>query len=71
MAKDNRKALEYFEQAGAQKHAAAQFRLGIIYEQGRLVPQNISAAKEWYGKSCDNGNQEACEAYRRLSEEGY
>ena len=41
--------------------------LGAMYYAGRGVRQNYAVAKEWFGKSCDNGNQNGCDAYRTLN----
>lgn len=32
--------------------------------------KNIPLAKEYYGKACDLGNDEACEKYRILNQQG-
>ena len=39
----------------------------VMYENGEGVRQNIFEAKEWYGKACDNGDQDGCDAYARLN----
>ena len=44
----------------------AQSRLGAMYYSGKGVRQNKPLAKEWFGKSCDNGYQVGCDAYRDL-----
>lgn len=31
-----------------------------------LDRQDITITKEWFNKSCDNGNEEACESYQLL-----
>ncbi|MDN3446493.1 SEL1-like repeat protein, partial [Psychrobacter sp. APC 3281] len=51
-----------------QGHAASQYQLGTIYQKGRGVRQDKFQAKEWFGKACDNGNQNGCDAYRTLNE---
>ena len=48
-------ALENFEQLAGQGNAAAQFNLGIMYDNGEGVPQNDSKAFEWYRKAAGQG----------------
>jgi len=43
----------------------------MIYKNGLGVRQDLGIAKEWYGKACDNGEQEGCDEYRKLNERGY
>ena len=50
-----------------QGDAEAQYNLGVRYENGEGVRQNMITAKEWYGKSCDNGVQRGCDNYRKLN----
>ena len=37
-----------------------------MYAKGEGVRQNYKIAKEWFGKACQNGLQQGCEAYRHL-----
>ena len=53
--------------AAAQNNAAAQYNLGYMYEQGEGVTKNSIQAQEWYGKACDNGNQDGCDGYKILN----
>lgn len=46
----------------------AQTILGDMYLQGLGVRQDFVQAKEWFGKACDNGNQNGCDFYRKLNE---
>ena len=50
-----------------QGNPVAQFRLGLLYKDGEGVRQDYAEAKEWFGKSCDNGFQMGCEQYRELN----
>lgn len=68
---DYHNAKKWFEKAAEQDFTLAQFFLGIMYENGEAVKQDYHKAKDWYGKACDNGNQEGCDAYARLSKEGF
>ena len=74
VSQDFAQAISLWEQAAAQKHdsaVTAQFYLGVIYHDGRGISQDFSQAKEWYRKACDNGNQQACEFYLKLEEDGH
>lgn len=51
--------------------ASAQYKLGEMYENGWGVPQDLRAAKDWYGEACDWGDDEGCEKYRELDDAGY
>ena len=42
-----------------------------MYKYGSGVKQSKAVAKEWFGKSCDNGSQLGCENYREINEQGY
>lgn len=41
-----------------------------MYKNGLGVRQDLSIAKEWYGKSCDNGENAGCNNYKILNEKG-
>ncbi|MEI6692953.1 MAG: sel1 repeat family protein, partial [Chlorobium sp.] len=64
-------AVKWYTLAANQGYAAAQFILGALYANGKGVKEDKSAAKEWFGKSCDNGIQEGCDKYRELKAKGY
>lgn len=51
-----------------QGDASAQAVLGTMYYQGNGVRQDYAVAKEWFGKSCDNGDQDGCDGYRMLNQ---
>lgn len=46
-----------------QSHANAQYNLGKMYYNREGVRQSNITAKEWDGKSCDNGQQLGCDKY--------
>ncbi|HHF2043881.1 TPA: sel1 repeat family protein, partial [Haemophilus influenzae] len=57
-----------YRKAAEQGDADAQAILGFLYLLGeRGVQVNKSLAKEWFGKACDNGNQNGCEYYGKLN----
>ena len=39
--------------------------LGAMYEKGDGVRQDKRLAKEYVGKACDLGNEEACKIYKK------
>ena len=45
--------------AADQGHAAAQFNLVVMYEQGRAKPQSDKEAAAWYMKVADQGYSDA------------
>ena len=49
-----------------QGNANAQFYLGVNYYKGQGVKRNLSEAKEWFRKACENGYQKACDVLREL-----
>ena len=51
-------------------NAKAQLKLGFIYEDGRGVPQDKKAAKDWYHKACENKHELGCNYEQRLIDEG-
>lgn len=44
--------------------------LGVLYANGQGVRQDKGAAKEYFGKACDLGNQGGCNNYKILNEQG-
>lgn len=63
---DNEKALKWFRAAAEQNFAAAQLMLGIIYEEGEIVQQDLQQAEEWYSKAAAQGDEEAKQALEAL-----
>ncbi|MCK8804258.1 sel1 repeat family protein [Haemophilus influenzae] len=62
------KAVKWYRQAAEQGYANAQAILGFSYLLGQSgVQVNKSLAKEWFGKACDNGDQNGCEYYGKLN----
>ena len=65
---DDFEAVKWFRKAAEQGDADAQAILGFLYLLGeRGVQVNKSLAKEWFGKACDNGDQNGCEYYGKLN----
>ena len=63
---DFAKAAKYYQLAAKQENADTQYNLAYMFLNGTGVKQNKRIAKELFGKSCKNGNQEACEIYNQL-----
>ena len=53
------KAHQWWEQAAAQSHAKAQYNLGVLYAEGRGVPQDCAKARQWYEKAATQGEVNA------------
>ncbi|HIE2341481.1 TPA: tetratricopeptide repeat protein [Haemophilus influenzae] len=65
---DGFEAVKWYRQAAEQGYANAQAILGFSYLLGQSgVQVNKSLAKEWFGKACDNGDQNGCEYYGKLN----
>ena len=65
---DDFEAVKLYRQAAEQGYANAQAILGFSYLLGQSgVQVNKSLAKEWFGKACDNGDQNGCEYYGKLN----
>ena len=58
--------LSLIEKSAERGYAEAQNRLGIIYEKGEGIPQNLDLAIDWYRKATANGNEQAQESLKRL-----
>ena len=52
-------AAAWYRQAADQGHAEAQFRLGLLYRNGRGVPQVRIVAAMWLRRASDQGHAEA------------
>ena len=67
---DISKAVQYCEKGCSLKEGFACNSLGELYEDGIGI-KNKTTAKEYYGKACDLGDQQGCDNYRKLNEQGY
>ncbi len=50
-------ALRIFRQLADQGNAAAQFNLGVMYDEGQGVPQDYTQAHMWYNLSAAKDNK--------------
>jgi len=60
-----------YKNLSEQGNSRAQNSLAAMYANGEGAKQDYQQAKLWFGKSCNNGHQGACDEYRKLNEEGY
>jgi TPR repeat protein len=47
--------VKWFRKAAEQGNASAQTNLGMMYEDGRGIPQDYTEAARWYRKAADQG----------------
>jgi len=60
-----------YKDLSEQGNSRAQNSLAEMYADGEGIKQDYQQAKSWFGKSCDNGYQGACDKHRKLNEKGY
>jgi uncharacterized protein len=53
-------ALAFWQPLANQGYAKAEFKMGVMYEHGRGVPQDYAQALAWYEKAADGGVALAC-----------
>lgn len=58
-ASDDAKTLQEYRLLAGQGHAFAQLALGIMYDQGQGVSQDVTEAAKWYRLAADQGNADA------------
>lgn len=63
---DQNQAVTLLEQSAEQNSMAA-FALGTLYEDGRGLPADLSAAKRWYQAAADRGHDGATGQLQRLN----
>ena len=54
--RDDNKAFEWYFKAAEQRHAFAQYNLGLMYAKGEGVPRDDNKAVEWYFKAAEQGH---------------
>lgn len=77
-AEQYKQAFEYYKKGCGSKHLLEELRafscvqLGLLYYQGKGkgVRQDKVAAKKYFGKACDLGEESGCNNYRILNEQG-
>ncbi len=61
------RSFNFLEQSCGAYHAQGCLLLGRQLENGEGVRQDLSRAKEMYGRACDMGDQNGCDNYARLN----
>ncbi len=61
-------ALREWHPLAEQGNAKAQYNLGIMYSEGKGVPQDYAEAVKWYRKAAEQGQAKRC--YRKPAEQG-
>lgn len=56
---DHKTEYGLIESLADQGNASAQYRLGVMYDEGHGMPQDYNKAMRWYGKAADKGNADA------------
>jgi len=56
---DHATALQFWQPLADQGHADAQFNLGVMYRDGRVLPQDFAAAHMWFTLAIAQGLEEA------------
>lgn len=65
-----KKGVEFLKEACKLKDDESCLKIAIFYTNGEFVDQNLSIAKEFFGKACDLKNSTGCQSYKLLNEEG-
>lgn len=63
---DITKSIEWYQEAGKNGLDKGYFRIGEIYENGIGVDKDYAKAEVYYKKSCDSGNEDACERLKSI-----
>ena len=69
-AQDDKKAVEWYEQAAAQGDAGSYKELGLMYLEGKGVAQDVKKAVEQFDQAARKGNAEAQGMLGRMYLEG-
>lgn len=62
-------AYKWLNRSAKQSYVPAFSVLASLYEEGSGVTKDLSAARNWYKKSCDKGVYASCEHVRKLTNE--
>lgn len=58
-ASDQTRSLRQYRLLVEQRHAFAQFTLGVMYDLGKGAPKDVAEAAKWYRLAAEHGNAEA------------
>lgn len=53
---DGRRAVELYQQAAAAGERRAYRKLGDLYADGEVVPQDYAEANKWFAKDAEDGD---------------
>lgn len=56
LTRDNVEAVKWFEQAAELGHVEAQINMGLLYQEGVCVAQDLDMAVHWYSKASAQGS---------------
>ncbi|QLB40550.1 tetratricopeptide repeat protein [Mannheimia pernigra] len=70
VAKNDKQAIYWYQKAAEQGMAAAQNKLGAMYFKGEGVQRDLSKAKQYFQLACNGGDQNGCENYTILNQQG-
>ena len=65
-----RAAFDWYQRAAEGHLAVAQTRMGDFYVKGEVVPVDLDAARHWYERAVENGDESARDKLANLSMEG-
>lgn len=66
---DHDSAFKYWSMAASKEYAAAQFKIGWLYKQGKGVERSFSQAEAWYRRAAEQGLVEALVALEEMGPE--
>ena len=66
MLQNDREAVKWYLRAAEQGYPDAQFNLGMSYEFGEGVDQDVGAAIRWYRKAAEQENERAIARLKAL-----
>ena len=56
MRQDDAEAAQWYRRAAERGYAAAQTNVGVLYSEGRGVPEDATAAARWYRRAAAQGD---------------
>ncbi|MBQ9390532.1 MAG: sel1 repeat family protein [Synergistaceae bacterium] len=65
-AKNYEEAAYWYRKSAEQVYAEAQYNLGYMYENGKVVARDLQEARKWYGKATTQGDTDAQNKLKRL-----
>ncbi len=66
-----KEALKWYKEAANKGYGKAQFKLGVIYQNGRDVEQNIQTAIEWYYSAVQHDDAQAAYQLGTIYDQGF